>query len=49
MACTGLLNDDPAHAATMINFALAAQREAAHVPSPVDGLPLQLRVGVHSG
>ncbi|KAG2427346.1 hypothetical protein HXX76_012540 [Chlamydomonas incerta] len=49
MVATGLLTDDPAHAATACMFALAVLREAEQVLDPVDGLPLRLRIGIHSG
>ena len=49
MVATGLLADDPAHAATACMFALAVLREAEQVLDPVDGQPLRLRIGIHSG
>jgi class 3 adenylate cyclase len=49
MVATGLLADDPAHAATACMFAMAVLREAEQVLDPVDGQPLRLRIGIHSG
>ncbi|GLC39261.1 hypothetical protein PLESTM_000871000 [Pleodorina starrii] len=49
MVATGLLADDPTHAATACLFALACLREAAQILDPCDGRPLRLRIGVHSG
>ncbi|KAG1668075.1 hypothetical protein FOA52_010485 [Chlamydomonas sp. UWO 241] len=50
MCAANLLQRDPEHAATMIQFALRAQEEAAKVPTPTgDGTMLQMRCGIHSG
>ena len=47
VAATNLMSQDPAHAASMVRFALRAQEEAAKVPEPgtADGSTLQLRIG----
>ena len=47
-AC-GLPTDDPNHAEKVATFALAVTHCARLILSPVDGKPLQLRVGIHTG
>ncbi|KAG2444109.1 hypothetical protein HYH02_009051 [Chlamydomonas schloesseri] len=49
MAATGLLAEDPAHAAQMVAFGKAIIRAAASVYNPKTGSGVQIRVGVHSG
>lgn len=49
VCAAGLPTDDPDHAEKVATFALAVSHCARHVLSPVDGKPLQLRVGIHSG
>lgn len=49
VCAAGLPVDDPRHAEKVATFALAVSHCARHVLSPVDGKPLQLRVGIHSG
>lgn len=47
--CCGLLANDTMHAVNVANFAIAARHCARHVQSPVDGAPIQLRIGIHTG
>ena len=50
MCATGLLKDDPEHAAQMVRFAQEMQRQAAQVLMPDgSGQPVRVRVGIHSG
>jgi class 3 adenylate cyclase len=49
MCCSGLLESDDYHAERVANFALAVVECIKHVKSPVDGLPLNVRVGIHTG
>ena len=48
MACTGLLEDAPDHAARLVEFGQQMLRAAAAVSSPLGG-PVNIRVGIHSG
>lgn len=45
----GLLNEDPSHAARMVDFGRAMVHAAAGVRNPRTGGGLQIRVGIHSG
>lgn len=47
-AC-GLPESDVNHAANVANFAIAVKHCCKTVKSPLDGSPIQLRIGVHSG
>eukprot|EP00980_Cylindrotheca_fusiformis_P006388 scaffold1362_cov125-Cylindrotheca_fusiformis.AAC.11 len=49
MCCSGLPEPDEYHAENVANFALAVTECAKHVKSPVDGLPIRLRIGIHTG
>eukprot|EP00980_Cylindrotheca_fusiformis_P002008 scaffold444_cov109-Cylindrotheca_fusiformis.AAC.5 len=49
MCCSGLPEPDEYHAENVANFALAVLECAKHVKSPVDGLPIRLRIGIHTG
>ena len=49
VCCSGLPHDNVNHALNVANFALAVKHCCRHVLSPVDGTPIQLRIGVHSG
>ncbi|CAJ1970219.1 unnamed protein product [Cylindrotheca closterium] len=49
MCASGLINPDDYHAEKMANFALAVQECVQHVKSPIDGSPIQLRIGIHTG
>jgi hypothetical protein len=50
VAATGLLHDDPNHAATMLGFANAMLQHAATVPVPRGGgATVRMRVGIHTG
>ncbi|KAG2436813.1 hypothetical protein HXX76_006335 [Chlamydomonas incerta] len=49
MAATGLLAEDPAHAAQLVAFGKAIIHAAASVYNPKTGGGVQIRVGVHSG
>ncbi|CAJ1965371.1 unnamed protein product [Cylindrotheca closterium] len=49
LCASGLLNPDEYHAEKMANFALAVRECVQHVKSPVDGSPIQLRIGIHTG
>jgi class 3 adenylate cyclase len=48
MACTGLLENAPDHAARLVEFGQQMLRAAAAVTSPLGGA-VQIRVGIHSG
>jgi class 3 adenylate cyclase len=49
LCCAGLPTADPKHAERVANFALAVRHCSQLVMNPVDGLPIQLRIGLHSG
>ena len=49
MACTGLLSEDPDHAANLVQFAKGMLRAAESVTNPLTGGPVRIRVGIHSG
>jgi class 3 adenylate cyclase len=49
VCCSGLPVTDENHAKNVANFALAVRHCCRHVKSPVDGEPIQLRIGIHSG
>ncbi|GLI69602.1 hypothetical protein VaNZ11_014265 [Volvox africanus] len=49
MAASGLLAEDPHHAACLVAFGKAIIRAAASVHNPKTGTGVQIRVGVHSG
>ena len=47
--CSGLPEPDELHAENVANFALAVLECVKHVKSPIDGSPIQLRIGIHTG
>ncbi|CAB9502907.1 Receptor-type guanylate cyclase gcy [Seminavis robusta] len=49
VCCSGLPKKDPQHARNIANFAIAVKHCCRHVLSPVDGAPIQLRIGVNTG
>ena len=49
MCCSGLPEPDEYHAEKVANFALAVVECAKHVKSPSNGLPINLRIGIHTG
>jgi len=49
MCCSGLPEPDEFHAENVANFALAVVECAKHVKSPVDGMPVKMRIGIHTG
>jgi class 3 adenylate cyclase len=49
MCCSGLPVPDKHHAELIANFAIAVVEAVKLVKSPVDGSPIQLRVGIHTG
>ncbi|CAJ1967262.1 unnamed protein product [Cylindrotheca closterium] len=49
MCASGLINPDDYHAEKMANFALAVRECVQQVKSPIDGSPIQLRIGIHTG
>jgi len=49
VCCSGLPDSDENHAVNVANFALAVQHCCRAVRSPLDGSPIQLRVGINSG
>jgi guanylate cyclase soluble subunit beta len=49
MCCSGLPVPDKHHAENIANFAIAVVEAVKLVKSPVDGSPIQLRVGIHTG
>ncbi|KAL3941949.1 MAG: hypothetical protein SGBAC_003777 [Bacillariaceae sp.] len=49
MCCSGLPEPDEFHAENITNFALAVVECAKHVKSPVDGTPVKMRIGIHTG
>lgn len=46
---SGLPTADPRHAQNVANFAVAVSHCSQLVINPVDGRPIQLRIGIHSG
>jgi len=46
---SGLPEPEELHAEKIANFALAVVKCVEHVKSPLDGSPIQLRIGIHSG
>ena len=49
VCCSGIPEPDEDHAEKVANFAIAVSHCVRHVLSPVDGRPIQLRIGVHTG
>ena len=49
VCCSGIPEPDKDHAEKVANFAIAVSNCVRHVISPVDGKPIQLRIGVHTG
>jgi len=49
MAVSGAPKEDEYHAENIANFAIAALECVKHLHSPVDGKPLKLRIGIHTG
>jgi class 3 adenylate cyclase len=49
VCCSGLPESDDNHAEKVANFAVAVSNCVKHIRSPVDGKPIQLRIGVHTG
>eukprot|EP00977_Amphora_coffeiformis_P005250 scaffold1123_cov168-Amphora_coffeaeformis.AAC.18 len=49
VCCAGIPEPDTDHATKVANFAIAVSNCVKHVLSPVDGQPIQLRIGVHTG
>ena len=49
VCCSGLPESDPNHATNVANFAVAIAKHSSMISSPLDGSPLQLRIGVHTG
>lgn len=49
MLVGGLPSRDKDHALHIANFALLVQRAVQSVKSPVDGSPINIRIGLHSG
>lgn len=49
VCCSGLPESDADHGKNVANFALAVRHCCRLVKSPVDGEPIQLRIGIHSG
>ena len=49
VCCAGIPQPDTDHATKVANFAIAVSHCVRHVRSPVDGRPIQLRIGVHTG
>jgi class 3 adenylate cyclase len=49
VCCSGLPDSDDDHAINVANFAIAVQHCCQRVRSPLDGSPIQLRVGINSG
>ncbi|XP_076469686.1 guanylate cyclase soluble subunit beta-2-like [Babylonia areolata] len=49
MGAAGVPEVDEKHAERIADFALDIMEEAAKVNSPATGLPLQIRVGIHTG
>lgn len=49
VCCSGIPESDENHAQKVANFAIAVSHCVRRVLSPVDGSPIQLRIGVHTG
>jgi hypothetical protein len=49
MAACGLPTPNEHHAENIANFAIAVLECVKHVLSPVDGTPIELRIGIHTG
>lgn len=49
VCCSGIPERDQDHARKVALFAIAVSHCVKHVLSPVDGKPIQLRIGIHSG
>ncbi|CAJ1941380.1 unnamed protein product [Cylindrotheca closterium] len=49
MCCSGLPEPDEFHAENVTNFALAVIECSKHVKSPLDGSPVKMRIGIHTG
>jgi guanylate cyclase soluble subunit beta len=49
LCASGLPDSDEFHAEKIANFALAVLECVKHVKSPIDGSPIQLRIGIHTG
>jgi len=49
MCCSGLPEPDEFHAEKIANFALAVVECVKKVKSPVDGSPICIRIGIHTG
>lgn len=49
MVVGGLPERDPLHAVHIANFALTVKATVGMVKSPVDGSPIDIRIGIHSG
>lgn len=49
VCCSGLPEKDENHAFNVGNFAIAVRHCCRHVLSPVDGVPIKLRIGINSG
>lgn len=49
MCCSGLPIPDMYHAENIANFSIAVMECVKQILSPVDGTPIQLRIGIHTG
>ena len=49
VVAANLIIEDPAHALAAVRFALRAQHEASQVYQPGTEMPLQMRIGIHTG
>ncbi|CAJ1965011.1 unnamed protein product [Cylindrotheca closterium] len=49
LCASGLPDSDELHAEKIANFALAVLECVKHIKSPIDGSPIQLRIGIHTG
>lgn len=49
MCCSGLPIPDIYHAENIANFSIAVQECVKQIHSPIDGKPIQLRIGIHTG
>lgn len=49
MVCCGLPTPDANHAINIANFALIVKEAVRSVKSPVDGTPISIRMGIHTG